>query len=226
MKKLALPFRMMESPLHDRLSTKDIDFLSQHVECLQFDKKEQVYESVHKCNFVYLLAKGSIKLTNILDEGKEMIKYIVQPGELFGEWALISDEPKEELAIAVRDNVQVWKIPVNALIQVFNNNAIASLYVTSVIQEKLNNIERRLGNFIAKNARSRIVDFIKYNAETRGKQIGYEILINHKLTHQDIANITGTSRQTVTSVLNDLKRLNLIYFNGMGILVRDLARLA
>lgn len=217
---------MMESPLHDRLSTKDIDFLSQHVECLQFDKKEQVYESVHKCNFVYLLAKGSIKLTNILDEGKEMIKYIVQPGELFGEWALISDEPKEELAIAVRDNVQVWKIPVNALIQVFNNNAIASLYVTSVIQEKLNNIERRLGNFIAKNARSRIVDFIKYNAETRGKQIGYEILINHKLTHQDIANITGTSRQTVTSVLNDLKRLNLIYFNGMGILVRDLARLA
>lgn len=212
--------------MHDRLSNKDIDFLSQHVECLQFDKKEQVYENTHKCNFVYLLAKGSIKLTNILDEGKEMIKYIVQPGELFGEWALISDEPKEELAIAVRDNVQVWKIPVNALIQVFNNNAIASLYVTSVIQEKLNNIERRLGNFIAKNARSRIVDFIKYNAETRGKQIGYEILINHKLTHQDIANITGTSRQTVTSVLNDLKRLNLIYFNGMGILVRDLARLA
>ncbi|NRA51520.1 MAG: winged helix-turn-helix domain-containing protein, partial [Phaeodactylibacter sp.] len=46
------------------------------------------------------------------------------------------------------------------------------------------------------------------------------------LTQQDIANITGTSRQTVTSVMNDLRKSNLIYFNRRTILIRDLGKLA
>ncbi|MDF1867710.1 MAG: helix-turn-helix domain-containing protein [Saprospiraceae bacterium] len=47
------------------------------------------------------------------------------------------------------------------------------------------------------------------------------MLLKHCLTQQDIANITGTSRQTVTSVLNDLKKENLIHFNRRTILIRD-----
>lgn len=226
MKKLALPFRIMESGLHQRLNSKELDYLSQHVECLQFNKKELVYDCGSDMDAVYLLAKGTVKLGNILDEGKELIKYIVQPGEVFGETALVKSGQRDDFAIAVRDNVQLWKIKASDLSRLMAGNPSLAMYFTAIIQERLSTMERRLGSFVAKNARSRIVDFIKYNAETRGKQIGYEILINHKLTHQDIANITGTSRQTVTSVLNELKRMNLIYFNGMGILVRDLARLA
>jgi len=226
MKKLALPFRIMESKLHERLNPKELDYLSQHVECLQFSKKELIYDFDSDMDAVYLVAKGTIKLVNILDEGKELIKYIVQPGDIFGETALLRNGQREEFAVAVRDNVQVWRIRVTDLNRLISTNPSIGMFFAEIFQERLLTMERRLGSFVAKNARSRIVDFIKFNAETRGKQIGYEILINHKLTHQDIANITGTSRQTVTSVLNELKRLNLIYFNGMGILVRDIARLA
>lgn len=226
MKKLALPFRVMDSSLHQKLNHQELDYLSQHVECIQFNKKEVIYDHGSESDSIFLLAKGSVKLGSILDEGKELIKYIAQPGDLFGEKALLNDTARESFAISVRDNAQVWRIPVYALRKLMASNPELALYFAGIIQNRLNTMERRLGNFVAKNARSRIVDFIKYNAETRGKQIGYEILINHKLTHQDIANITGTSRQTVTSVLNELKRMNLIYFNGMGILVRDLAKLA
>lgn len=226
MKKLALPFRIMESSLHAKLTPSEVDYLSQRVECIQFGKKEFIYDHGDESDYIYLLSKGSVKLGNFLDEGKELIKYIVQPGEVFGEKALINNHVREEFAVSVRENVQIWKIQTTDIQKLILQNGPLGIYFTSVIQDRLNNMERRLGSFIAKNARSRIVDFIKFNAETRGKQIGYEILINHKLTHQDIANITGTSRQTVTSVLNELKRLNLIYFNGMGILVRDLAKLA
>ena len=74
--------------------------------------------------------------------------------------------------------------------------------------------------------RARIIDFIKESAEKRGRRVGFEMLFKHCLTQQDIANITGTSRQTVTSVLNDLKRSDLIYFNRRSILIRDIAKLA
>ena len=96
-----------------------------------------------------------------------------------------------------------------------------------MIGNRLKKAESRLESLIFKDARTRIIDFLKESAEKRGSKIGIdEMLVKHSLTQQDIANITGTSRQTVTSVLNDLKRSDLIYFNRRSILIRDIGRLA
>ena len=81
-------------------------------------------------------------------------------------------------------------------------------------------------SLIFKDARARIIDFLKESAETRGRKVGFEMLFKHCLTQQDIANLTGTSRQTVTSVLNDLRKDNLIYFNRNTILIRDMGKLS
>jgi CRP-like cAMP-binding protein len=86
--------------------------------------------------------------------------------------------------------------------------------------------ENKLESLIFKDARTRIIDFIKDSVNSRGRRIGYEMLLKHSLTHQDIANITCTSRQTVTLVLNELRKSDLIYFNRGKILVRDMAKLA
>ncbi|MFT5763438.1 MAG: CRP/FNR family cyclic AMP-dependent transcriptional regulator, partial [Saprospiraceae bacterium] len=84
----------------------------------------------------------------------------------------------------------------------------------------------RLESLIFKDARTRIIEFLKDSAEKRGRRVGYEMLLKHSLTQQDIANLTGTSRQTVTSVLNELRKSDLIYFNRRSILIRDMAKLA
>ncbi len=63
-------------------------------------------------------------------------------------------------------------------------------------------------------------------AEKYGKKIGVEVLVKHDLTHQDMANLTATSRQTVTTVLNDLKEKDLIYMERKRFLIRELDKLA
>ena len=105
-------------------------------------------------------------------------------------------------------------------------NSLLSMAVTKNIGEKLRNIERRLESLIFKDARERIIDFMKEMAAKYGKAIGAEILVKHDLTHQDIANLTATSRQTVTTVLNDLKEKNLIYMERKRFLIRELNNLA
>jgi len=55
----------------------------------------------------------------------------------------------------------------------------------------------------------------------KGKPVGYEILVNNFISHQEIANMTATSRQTVTTTLNELRNDNLIYFNRRKLLIRD-----
>ncbi|MEQ8530984.1 MAG: Crp/Fnr family transcriptional regulator, partial [Imperialibacter sp.] len=90
---------------------------------------------------------------------------------------------------------------------------------------RLKRVERKLESLVFKDARSRVIDFIREMAEERGQKVGYEMLIKTKFTHKDIASLTGTSRQTVTTILNELKSQNVINFDRRRILVRDMDKL-
>ena len=87
-----------------------------------------------------------------------------------------------------------------------------------LITLKLNRAQNRCEALIVDDARKRVIDFLKLNAQHKEKKIGFEMLIKHSMTQQDIANYTGTSRQTVTSILNDLRKSNKIYFKRNSIL--------
>ena len=94
--------------------------------------------------------------------------------------------------------------------------------VTKLIGFRLQKIERRFESLVFKDARTRIVDFIIDMGHEKGKAIGKEILVNHNLTHMDIANLTATSRQTVTTILNELKEKNAIHLERNKFLIRDI----
>ena len=101
-----------------------------------------------------------------------------------------------------------------------HENAQLSLAVTKNIGEKLRNVERKLESLIFKDARERIIDFMREMATKYGKKKSVEVLVKHDLTYQDVADLTATSRQTVTTVLNDLKEKDLIYMERKRFLIR------
>ena len=78
---------------------------------------------------------------------------------------------------------------------------------------------------ISKDVKTRLIDFLNDLAEEKGRPAGEEILIEHHLTQKDIGDLIGSSRQTVTTLLNELKDSNLINFNRRQILIRDLKKL-
>ena len=125
----------------------------------------------------------------------------------------------------MNQDAQYFTLKAEDFKRLMRSNHQLSVNVLNMIGDRLRRVEDRLEALIFKDARTRIIDFIKDSANKRGRQVGFETLIKHSLTQQDIANLTGTSRQTVTSVLNELKKLNLIYFTRKSILVRDLAKL-
>ena len=104
-------------------------------------------------------------------------------------------------------------------------NSMLGMKVTKMIGFRLQKIERRLESLIFKDARTRIIDFIVDLGNEKGKPIGKEILVKHNLTHQDIANLTATSRQTVTTILNELKDMDLLYLERNKVLIRNINKL-
>ncbi len=189
-----------------------------------FFKDEFIYFPDDPSDTLYFLKEGKVKIANYSEEGKEIIMTILQPGEVFGEFSLIEEGKRSNFAQAL-DQVKVCKIGKTDFQQLMEKHGHFSLRVNKLIGFRLKKIERRLESLFFKDARARIVEFLLDMAHENGESVGFETMIKNNLTHQDIANLTATSRQTVTSVLNDLRAKNFINFNRKQILIRDLDQL-
>ena len=90
---------------------------------------------------------------------------------------------------------------------------------------RIKKLERRLDSLVFKDVRTRLVEFIADMAEESGKESGSTVRVTHFYTHKDIADLIGTSRQTVTTTLNELKGEGLLDFNRKEFVIPNLADL-
>jgi CRP-like cAMP-binding protein len=201
---------------------------NQLADAMEFRKKPRysvIYQPGETSEHIFLLSKGAVKISTHSSEGKEVIKQLIHPEAIFGELALVGEDKRTETAQSLKEEVQYYTIRIADFQRILANNPKLSQQVLFLFGQRMMAAENKLENLIFKDARSRIVNFLHEVVTKRGRQVGYEMLLKHSLTHQDIANITCTSRQTVTLVLNDLRKENLIYFNRGRILVRDMETL-
>ncbi|NBB23482.1 cyclic nucleotide-binding domain-containing protein [Runella sp. CRIBMP] len=170
-------------------------------------------------NYVYFLKEGIIKIIHVSDEGDEIIKYLITSGNIFGEMALLENqESPNDYAIAVNDCV-VCFMETNVLKMMMGNSPKMATYVRKLVGLRLRKIERRLESIILKDARTRICEFLIDFAKEYGKYKEDGLHIKNFLTHDDIAKITATSRQTVTSVLNDLRCKGILDYNSKELII-------
>ncbi|GIV32340.1 MAG: Crp/Fnr family transcriptional regulator [Saprospiraceae bacterium] len=215
-----------EFPLFSCLSDDEKTRLEQVAEYRVKPKFSYIYLPDELSDVVFFLAKGTVKIGTHSPEGKEVIKTLIHPTAMFGELGLIGESRRPEFAQALREEVHIYAIRVADLKSLMRSNFTLCDRIMKQLGKRLLNAESKLESLIFKDARTRIIEFIKEAVSKTGRRVGYEMLLKHSLTHQDIANITCTSRQTVTLVLNELRKSDLIYFNRGKILVRDMAKLA
>ncbi len=213
-------------PIFEGVSPEELEQIASHATIEQCKKHHKIYNSGERADRLYFLIKGAVKIARHSDEEREVIKHILHPMAMFGELSLTGEQRRQDYAVCMKSNTQLIVIKTVHLQQLMRRNHSLSMRALHFIGRRLQSAEHRLESLIFKDARERIIEFLKESAREQGKKIGYETLIKHSLTQQDIANITGTSRQTVTSVMNDLRKSNLIYFNRRSILIRDLGKLA
>jgi CRP-like cAMP-binding protein len=100
-----------------------------------------------------------------------------------------------------------------------------SLFLMRTMGSRMLEMENRLQSLVFKDSRTRIIDYLVSLVHKKGQRVGYEMLVRKFLTHQEIANLTATSRQTVTTVLNELRNKDILTFDRKRLLVRDMEAL-
>ncbi len=191
-------------------------------------RNRKVYLEDVEFRSVYIVVEGAVKLGLNASNGKTLIKHIAYAQDLFGENIFAHHQVRNEFAEVMKDAVLI-SVPIHTFKQIVGSNFQFAQSITKIIIERLHNIEQRMQSFVFLKAKRRIVEFIKKTASFKGINIGIdEILINHGMSHKEIAFLTDTSRQTVARVLGELKKENIIHFSARKpskILIRDMIAL-
>ena len=190
-----------------------------------FDSNQYVYLPDEPAKKIFLINEGRIKIGTYGEEGKEITKAIISPGEVFGELALISEGTRRDFAYTLEPTT-LCVLEKEDLQSMLRERSDLQLYFMRLIGNRTLQLEQRLENLMFKTSRTRIIEFLHELAATKGRAVGYEREVRNMLTHKEIADLTGTSRQTVNTVLNDLRRAEILTFNRKRMLVRDMDLLA
>jgi CRP/FNR family transcriptional regulator, cyclic AMP receptor protein len=189
-----------------------------------FKKGEPVYMPDDLSDRIFFINEGRIKISVMNDEGKEITKAILGRGEVFGEFALLGESQRHDFATALEDT-STCMVTLAELRGLMRERSELNLFFMKMFAARQLEMERRLESLVFRDSRSRIVEFLVNLVKNKGQRVGYEWVVRGFITHQEIANLTATSRQTVTTTLNDLRFKKLLTFNRSRLLVRDLDKL-
>lgn len=204
------------------LGPEDLERVDKISSMRTVDKGSFIYFPEDPSKVVFLLKSGRVKIGTYSNEGKEIIKAILEPGEIFGELAIAGQETRQDFAQVMDNDVKICAIHKEEMLRMLEMNPRLNLKITHLIGLRLQRMERRFESLIFKDAHERIVDFIRNMVLTKGRKVGFEYAVKHKLTHQDMANLTATSRQTVTIVMNELRDQGVLDFDRRSIIVHEL----
>ena len=187
-----------------------------------FKKGEFIYFSDDPASSIYLVTEGKVKLLYYTEEGDEVVKSVLARGEVFGELALLGEDTRQDYAQVVTDRTAVCQLTLGQMQQLMKDDVPFALKIFKLIGLRINKLERKIESLVFKDVRTRIIEFIREFVLEKGKKNGPEYMVDHYLTHKDIADLIGTTRQTVTTLLNELRNEGKIDFSRRTIYVADI----
>lgn len=190
-------------------------------------KKSVVYEYGDQTDRLYFVKAGSVKVSKYSAEGKEMIMSIYKTGEIFGLDSIFSEDNKRSEVVEFIEDGLTCSLSINDVKSLLTTNLEFNKSIFKLIGERSEKIQKRLESLFFQTSPDRIKGFIKDYALEYGKKLIYsnEIEAKLSLTHEDIAKLTGTTRQTTTTVFNQLEKEGIIVYDRNRILVKDINRL-
>src|ERR1700730_1819199 len=185
---------------------------------IEVPKGKYIYFEAYNHNKLYFIKSGLIKIGYIDEEGNEKVKEIIQKGEIFGQLTLENNNLNGEFAQAYKNDVSLCAFTIEDFEKLLKRKPDLALKYSKQVGAKLRNIENRLVNLLNKDVKSRLLHFLWQLVEEKLLENTPEgFCIPNYLTHEDIANLIGSSRQTVTTTINELETEHILSYNRQQI---------
>lgn len=151
---------------------------------------------------VYFIKKGQVKIGHRDEEGNETLRYVLGRGHIFGESHIMGESVSGYFAKTLSET-QICFIEADMMEQLLGKYPRLNNAITKISWKKVSKMERRLEDLLYKDAKTRILDFLKDHVKENGQGEENGLLTaKNPYSHTDIAKLTSTSRQTVNNVIS------------------------
>jgi len=210
--------------LFRHLNDAEIRMIEQHTLMREIRKGEALYFEGSSDQNIYILKKGTVKVTKITPQGREIILDIFKEGSIFGEMAFLESEERNESAEALEEGLLciMRKRDFDQMVQRMPG---LSLKITKMIGFRRCKIENKLLDLLFSTVEQRLAKTLLNLLDDFGIHHKDGYLLKIKLTHKDFAGLIASTRETVTTTLNKFKSDGIIDFEGKYVVIKTLERL-
>jgi CRP-like cAMP-binding protein len=208
--------------LFAELDDREVAAIAAVAKTRRYGKDDVVFHADESGDIFCLIKEGQVKVTMISPEGKEIILSMLGPGDFFGEMALLDDEPRSATVIATEplEVVTIWR---SDFLQILSENFTIAKKVLAELSRRLRNASNRIESLATMDVYGRLARFFLDLARDQGKILDNGYVAVTRPTHQAIANMIGTSRETVSRLIHDLMKQNLLLSEGKTIYLKKTA---
>lgn len=211
--------------LFKNLSDAEIKELGPYLATETFKRKETIFSEGEPPEWFYIVLSGKVKITKLSHEGKEIILEVISPDDIFGGVAVIRGFPYPANAVAM-EPTEVLKISRKNLMRLVDRFPNLMYCIALQLGDRMKSSYDSLKNIALERVEARIAALLLKLAGKVGIETRDGILIDMRLTKQDIADMVGTTVETSIRTFSKFKKQNLVTESDGKIIVSDKDRLA
>ena len=209
-------------PLFLDLDDAELANVEEHCTPRKYPKNSMVILEEEFGDIIFIILKGTVKITRVNDEGKEVILALLGAGEIFGEMAILDGEARSANALAQED-CELLAIQKSEFLNLLRRNFKISFALMRELAKRLRKSDQQIEALSLSDAEHRIGVSVLNLAEDMGVIRKGQVTIDKLPFQQDIANMSGTSRETVSRVLKLFEDRHMITKVGHTVIIPDYA---
>jgi CRP/FNR family cyclic AMP-dependent transcriptional regulator len=203
-------------PLFNDLSEAELSRFAEVAREREYPRNSVILFEDDPGDALYIVSSGQVKVVLIGEDGREVILSVLGDGDFFGEMALIDDEPRSAHVIAMKDSRLLVLRREDFQAQLEAHPPVA-LKLLRVLVERLRRADEKIGGLVLLDVNGRVAQLLLDLAEESGGP-----RITRRLTHHTIAQMIGSSRETVSRAMRELVERGYIQVNRREILITQM----
>ncbi len=215
---------LKNSPYFNNLNDEEIKKLHEIIIEKEYRKGEIIFFEGEQGEGLFIIKSGKVKFVKMTEDGKEQILHILKKGDIFAEVVLFDDVGYPATAVAM-EKTKVGLVKSIEMEKLILKESGIGIKIMKEINKRLRRAQEKIRNFGLKNTSSRLAHILIYLVEEYGKNREDKIQIQLNLTQEDLANMIGASRETVSRILNEFERAELISTSRKKLVINDFKKL-
>jgi len=207
-------------PLFDGLQSEAIEDIYRLTVRKNFSKDTILVQENELGETMYMITSGRVKVSNVGTDGKEVILSVLGRGDFFGEMALLDDEPRSATVVTL-ESTEMLLIRRRDFMGLLEKNVEVLSNLLSTLSKRLRHANAQIRSLALLDVLGRIAKLLLEIAGKDGRRLLDGTVVFRRPTHQEIASMVGTSRETVSRMIGELARSGLIRISGKDIIIRD-----